>query len=120
MNISTLAANLKTSTPNANSTARATLALALAGIGLSIAFSANLALAGPVEDGKEASKLYQAGKLDAALAKANAVLAVQPKDAQARFVKGLVFTEQDKKTDAIAVFTAITEDFPELPEPYNN
>jgi tetratricopeptide (TPR) repeat protein len=96
------------------------LARIAATVAIACAQASALAVAGIVEDGKEASKLYQAGKLDAALAKANAILAVQPKDAQARFVKGLVFTEQDKKTDAIAVFTGITEDFPELPEPYNN
>lgn len=100
------------------------MAQALTGLAASVALASSVAstatFAGIVEDGKEASKLYQAGKLDAALTKANAVLAVQPKDAQARFVKGLVFTEQDKKNEAIAVFTSITEDFPELPEPYNN
>ncbi len=96
------------------------LARIAATVAIACAQASGPAVAGIVEDGKEASKLYQAGKLDAALAKANAILAVQPKDAQARFVKGLVFTEQDKKNDAIAVFTGITEDFPELPEPYNN
>jgi tetratricopeptide (TPR) repeat protein len=133
MNISTLSAtdNTLTALSKPLHTHRTRLTRALAGIATfaafatfatiaTLTFSTTSAIAGIVEDGKEASKLYQAGKLDAALAKANAVLAVQPKDAQARFVKGLVFTEQDKKNDAIAVFTGITEDFPELPEPYNN
>ncbi len=117
MNISTSSMTNKSSPARAQLTR---LIQAMAGIIATMAFSSAPVLAGIAEDGKEASKLYQAGKLDAALAKANAVLAVQPKDAQARFVKGLVFTEQDKKNDAIAVFTGITEDFPELPEPYNN
>lgn len=128
MNISTSSAIFKLLTATANpahfrrrpSTRIRQALSALTGVATALALTGTTAFAGIVEDGKEASKLYQAGKLDAALAKANAVLAVQPKDAQARFVKGLVFTEQDKKNDAIAVFTGITEDFPELPEPYNN
>ena len=78
------------------------------------------AIAGPVEDTKEATKLYQQGKLDQALAKINAALSQQPKDAQGRFIKGLILTEQKKPADAIQVFTGLTEDYPELPEPYNN
>lgn len=76
--------------------------------------------AGPAEDVKEASRLYQQGKLDNALTKVNVALAQQPKDAQGRFVKGLILTEQKKTGDAIQVFTGLTEDYPELPEPYNN
>ena len=91
---------------------------------LGIATLATLGLvpawAGPAEDVKEASRLYQQGKLDNALTKVNAALAQQPKDAQGRFVKGLILTEQKKPADAIQVFTGLTEDYPELPEPYNN
>ena len=37
-----------------------------------------------------------------------------------RFLKGVILTEQNKTGEAIKVFTALTEDYPELPEPYNN
>ena len=76
--------------------------------------------AGPVEDTKDATKLYQQGKLDQALSKVNGALAQQPKDAQGRFLKGLILTEQKKGADAVQIFTGLTEDYPELPEPYNN
>jgi tetratricopeptide (TPR) repeat protein len=81
---------------------------------------ANPVHAGPVEDTKEATRLYQQNKPDQALVKINAALAQQPKDAQGRFLKGLIFTEQKKTAEAIQIFTGLTEDFPELPEPYNN
>ena len=81
---------------------------------------AGAAIAAPADDIKEALKLYDQNKFDPALAKLNAVLAVQPKDAQARFLKGNILTGQNKTAEAIQVFTGITEDFPELPEPYNN
>jgi tetratricopeptide (TPR) repeat protein len=77
-------------------------------------------IAGPAEDTKDATKLYQQGKLDQALSKVNGALAQQPKDAQGRFLKGLILTELKKGADAIQVFTGLTEDYPELPEPYNN
>lgn len=76
--------------------------------------------AGPQEDRADAINLYRAGKIEAASSKINTFLAAQPKDPQGRFVKGLILTEQKKVPEAIQVFTALTEDFPELPEPYNN
>ncbi len=79
-----------------------------------------VAYAGPAEDIKDVTKLYQQGKLDQALSKVNGALTQQPKDAQGRFLKGLILTEQKKGADAILVFTSLTEDYPELPEPYNN
>lgn len=78
------------------------------------------AMAAPADDFKEGSRFYQQGKLDQAMVKVNAGLQQQPKDAQGRFLKGLILTEQKKITDAIQTFTGLTEDYPELPEPYNN
>ncbi len=63
---------------------------------------------------------FRKGDLAGALDRANRYLAKNPKDAQARFLKGLILADQGKTNDAIAVFTALTEDYPELPEPYNN
>ena len=37
-----------------------------------------------------------------------------------RFLRGVILNEQGKQADATAAFTALTQDFPELPEPYNN
>jgi ketosteroid isomerase-like protein len=37
-----------------------------------------------------------------------------------RFLKGVIQTESGKPNDAISTFTKLTEDYPELPEPYNN
>ena len=73
--------------------------------------------ADPIQD---AHKLFKQGQHGQALDKVNTFLASKPKDAQARFLKGLILTEQGKSADAIKIFTALTEDYPELPEPYNN
>jgi tetratricopeptide (TPR) repeat protein len=37
-----------------------------------------------------------------------------------RFLKGVVLTESGKTDDAIATLSGLTQEFPELPEPYNN
>ncbi|HEY3554835.1 MAG TPA: tetratricopeptide repeat protein, partial [Casimicrobiaceae bacterium] len=44
----------------------------------------------------------------------------RPREPQARFVKGLVLTDEGKTDDAIALFRALLADYPELPEPRNN
>lgn len=68
----------------------------------------------------EVQRLMKQGQLPQAMEKVDAYLSGKPKDAQGRFLKGLIFTEMNKPAEAIAVFTKLTEDFPELPEPYNN
>ena len=72
------------------------------------------------DDIQDANKLFKQGQHSQALDKVNGVLAGKPKDAQARFLKGLILTEQGKTAEAIKTFSALTEDYPELPEPYNN
>ncbi len=69
---------------------------------------------------EDASKLFRQGNHSGALAKIETVIAGNPRDARARFLKGLILTEQNRSADAIKIFSALTEDFPELPEPYNN
>lgn len=69
---------------------------------------------------QDANKLFKQGQLTQALDKVNTFLATKPKDAQARFLKGLIVNEQGNAHEAIRIFTALTDDYPELPEPYNN
>ncbi|MEO8630838.1 MAG: tetratricopeptide repeat protein, partial [Betaproteobacteria bacterium] len=68
----------------------------------------------------DANRLYKEGKRADALDRLNAALVQHPKDARARFLKGVILAEQNKTQDAITVFNDLTEDYPELPEPYNN
>jgi len=85
---------------------------------LSVVVGASLpALADELGD---ASKLLKAGQREQALERVNRALAANPKDPQARFLKGLILTEQGKQQDAIEIFTKLTQDHPNLPEPYNN
>jgi tetratricopeptide (TPR) repeat protein len=47
-------------------------------------------------------------------------LAKRPRDPQWRFLQGVLFAEIGKRSDAIQTFESLTEDFPELSEPFNN
>lgn len=87
-----------------------------------IIFGAALATALPAlaDNLPEVQRLIKQGQYPQALSKVDAYLSTKPKDAQGRFLKGLILTEMNKPGDAIAIFTRLTEDYPELPEPYNN
>ena len=64
--------------------------------------------------------LVNKGQHPQALAMADRLLTGNAKDPQARFLKGIALTELNRANEAIPVFQKLTEDFPELPEPYNN
>jgi Flp pilus assembly protein TadD len=69
---------------------------------------------------KETRELIARKDYAAAATRIDALLAQRPREAQARFLKGVVQTARDETDAAIATFRALTEDYPELPEPYNN
>ncbi|HTN93129.1 MAG TPA: tetratricopeptide repeat protein [Gallionella sp.] len=75
------------------------------------------ALADEMDD---ANSLFKQGQRSEALDKVNVYLNDKPKDARARFLKGLILTDQGKTAAAIKIFAALTVDYPDLPEPYNN
>jgi tetratricopeptide (TPR) repeat protein len=64
--------------------------------------------------------LLKQGQHAQALDRINQYLAQRPRDAQGRFLKGLILVEEGKVTEAIDVFTKLSRDYPELPEPFNN
>lgn len=72
------------------------------------------------QDLQDVNRLIKQGQHAQALDKLNAYLTGKPKDPLARFLKGVVLTEQGKTNEAIGIFQALTEEYPELPEPYNN
>ena len=87
---------------------------------LFIAALLGLSTVASADDVQDASKLLRAGQHQQALERVNKVLAGKPKDAQARFLKGLIFAEQGNSKDATDIFLQLTRDYPDLPEPYNN
>ena len=68
----------------------------------------------------DVNQLLRLGKHSEALARADQYLSSKPRDPQMRFLKGVIQSESGKPSDAAATFVKLTEEFPELPEPYNN
>ena len=79
-----------------------------------------MALPARADDLDDASKLLKSGQRDQALERVNRALAQKKDDPKARFLKGIILTEQGNTRDAIEIFTRLTQDYPNLPEPYNN
>lgn len=87
-----------------------------------------LAFSQPVaaDELQDITLLYKKGESVKALERLEIYLSAKPRDvqgtkiAQARFLKGLIFAEQGKIPEAIKVYASLTDDYPELPEPYNN
>ncbi len=89
------------------------LVLAAAACGMSVSALAAV-------EHEDVDKLMQAGKLDEAMTRADAFLKDKPRDPQMRFLKAVIQLDTGKRAEAIAAFTQLTQDAPELPEPYNN
>ena len=84
---------------------------------LAASLHAGLALADEYTD---VSQMLRAGRLAEALARVDRHLASKPRDPQMRYFKGVIQRESGQSAEALATFTKLTEDYPELPEPYNS
>ncbi len=65
-------------------------------------------------------RLIRDGQFEQALPRLNAFLQDSPRHAEARFLKGLALAEEGRTEEAEEVFLGLTDDYPDLPEPYNN
>ncbi|MDP3871031.1 MAG: tetratricopeptide repeat protein [Methyloversatilis sp.] len=90
---------------------RLAAALMMLGVSLQPAFANSV---------QEAEKLLRQKQPQQALEQIDLFLAKVPRDPQGRFFKGLILTELGRVPEATSVFQKLTEDYPELPEPYNN
>ncbi len=87
-----------------------------------LAFSLGVAAQTAAQSGdlQDINRMLKAGQSQQALDRVNVYLTSKPKDAVGRFIRGLAQAELGKTNDAITTFQSLTEDYPELPEPYNN
>ena len=68
----------------------------------------------------EVQRLYYSGQGVGAMQRADQFLAAYPKDPQMRFLKGVMLADTKRDAEAVALFQKLTEDHPDLAEPYNN
>ena len=73
--------------------------------------------ADPIQD---LQTLVKQGQFSQALERADSILASKPRDAQVRFLKGVVLSELNRSAEAIAVFKKLNENFQKLPEHEKN
>lgn len=107
--------------------ATALLALSSIGAGAQMPLSSTLTVGRlpgvrPVEPQplQDIARLLKQGQSVQALEKAERLTASEPDNARARFLKSVILSDLGRTQDAAAVLEKLIQDFPELPEPYNN
>jgi Flp pilus assembly protein TadD len=71
-------------------------------------------------DAEEVRALIAGGELGAALAQVQRAADANPRDAQLRFLEGVVLMDMGRDALAMRVFTELSQSYPELPDPFNN
>ena len=80
----------------------------------------SLSFATQADESTDIRHLHAAGHAVAAMSRVEQLLAVHPNDLQMRFLKGVMLADAKRNVEAIVLFQKLTEDFPELAEPFNN
>ena len=65
-------------------------------------------------------KLIQSGQSAQALEQLGAKIKESPRDPQWRFLQGVAQMKEKQNAQAITTFESLVQEYPELPEPYNN
>ena len=92
--------------------ARLLLTLALAGL-----LGPGTARSGELDDIRS---LLARGDAAAALARAERLAATEARNVQAQFLRGVALMDLQRDAEALALFEAMSQFHPELPEPWNN
>ena len=87
--------------------------------GLLVASAASAASANPVS-AEAIERQFRSGERVLALKQLEQALALRPRDAGLRFLQAVMLTETGRTAEACQLLERLTEDYPELPEPYNN
>jgi len=69
---------------------------------------------------ESAQKLWLAGQRPQAVALVEQALSKTPDELKLRFALGVMRMELGEQIAALSIFTALTQDFPDLADPYNN
>ena len=72
------------------------------------------------QTGDDVRALLLRGEHTSALELAQRLADADPRDAQARFLQGVVLMEMGRDDDAMALFSSLAQRYPELPDPMNN
>jgi len=84
------------------------------------ALLATAALPARANDLPSAQRLWLAGQKTQAVEQVEQALQRTPDDLQLRFALGVMRMELGDRAKALEIFTRLTQDFPDLADPYNN
>ena len=87
---------------------------------LLLSMAGSVAFAAPTDPIADVQDMLKAGRSAEALRTLDTLIAQRPGDAQLRFQKGVILVDQKRAAEAISVFQRLGQDFPALPEPFNN
>ena len=91
----------------------------LLGVLASGLFAASATSANPLST-EAIERQFRSGERTQALKQLDQALALRPRDAGLRFLQTVLLTESGRAAEAGQLLERLTEDYPELPEPYNN
>jgi Flp pilus assembly protein TadD len=74
----------------------------------------------PLASAAEIERQYRGGEAGLAQQRLQQALQQRPGDASLRFLQAVLLAESGQSTQARAALERMTEEFPDLPEPYNN
>ena len=72
------------------------------------------------DDVANITQLFRSGQQSEAFSQIDALLANKSDRPDLRMLKGVLLVDARRTDEALVVFQQLTEDFPEVPEPYNN
>jgi Flp pilus assembly protein TadD len=72
------------------------------------------------QESRDIERLFRGGDTALAMQRADKAIADKPRDATMRFLRAVMLTELHRAPEAIDALNKLIEDFPDLPEPYNN
>lgn len=74
----------------------------------------------PPDPVRAIEQAFRGGDAARAFERLEQALATRPEQARLRFLQGVMLFESGRQAEAEAVYERLTQDYPELPEPYNN
>ncbi len=89
----------------------------LAALCLAVVTSASF---GQADTAQDIERAWRAGDRPQAMQRLERAIAAEPRDAQLRFLRGVLLAEGGDTAQAAQVYERLTQEFPDLPEPFNN
>jgi Flp pilus assembly protein TadD len=89
-------------------------------LALSVLLAACACGAAQADPAQDIERSWRAGDRAGATQRLQAAIAAEPRDARLRFLQGVLYAESGRQPEAIDIYLRLTQEYPELAEPFNN